>query len=213
MLTPDNVTACLVTRGDQWEQLVRIIGTLPYDEILIWDNAHLGVMDGHLGRATVIGGADLRTAGRYAAMFEAKHDVVFFEDDDTLFAHHDDLMAAYEPGTLTAVYGHGENDGGYGDLPLVCGGGLADRGAVLDAMRRFKGDPICLDEWDRDELAYADFAIGVLIPFKHVDLPFEINMDIAQHPSRLVNQPWAADAKRRVTERARAIRDKALTPA
>ena len=39
------------------------------------------------------------------------------------------------------------------------------------------------------------------------DLPFEINMDIAQHPSRLCNQAWAAEAKARVTARARAIRD------
>ena len=184
MLTADQVSACLVTRGDQPDQLARIIATLPYDEVIVWDNSVR---------------PNYRTAGRFMAAIEARHDVVYFQDDDTLFTHHHELMAAYEPGTITAVYGHGDNDGGYGDLPLVCGGALADRQAVLDAFTQV--------EHTIEGLAYADFTVGVLTPFKHVDLPFEINMAIAQHPSRLCNQPWAYDAKARVTARARAIRD------
>jgi hypothetical protein len=184
-ITPDKVSACLVTRGDQPEQLERIIATLPYDDIVVWDNS--------------LRHWDAKTSGRYSAMLEAKHDVVYFQDDDTLFTHHDKLMAAYEPGRITAVYGHGTDDGGYGDLPLVCGGALADRGLFTEPLRTLQHDP--------QSLAYADFHVGVLIPFKHVHLPFEINMPVAQHPSRLVNQPWAAEAKRRVTERARQIRD------
>ncbi len=187
MIDPRYVTACLVTRGDQPEQVRRIIETLPYGEIIVWDNS---VRE------------DWKTAGRYMAMDEASNDVVYFQDDDTLFLHHDELMAAYEPGMITAVYGHGVNDGGYGDLALVCGGALADREAVRPGWESF------LRVWQNDQdLAYADFHVGVLTPFKHVDLPFLIDMEIAQHPSRLCNQPWAADAKRRVTERARAIRD------
>jgi hypothetical protein len=185
VISPANVTACLVTRGDQPEQLARIVESLPYDEIVVWDNS--------VER-------DYMCAGRYAATALASHDVVYFQDDDTLFTRHAELMAAYEPGKITAVYGHGANDGGYGDLPLVCGGALADR-ALFDPFL-----PL-LDEWGRDELAYADFYVGVLTPFKQVHLPFEINYGIAQHPSRLCNQPWAADAKARVTARARAIRD------
>ena len=189
-VTADKVSACLVTRGDQPEQLERIIGTLPYDEVIVWDNKPV----------------DLLCAGRYAAMESAKHDVVYFQDDDTLFHHHDKLMAAFEYGRITAVYGHGDNDGGYGDLPLVCGGALVDRNTVRDAV--WKYNPLPLDVgWTRDELAYADFAVGVLAPFRHVHLPFQINYPIAQHTSRLVNQPWAADAKARVTQRARMIRD------
>jgi hypothetical protein len=180
-----------VTRGDQPEQLARIIATLPYDEVIVWDNS---VRE------------DWKTAGRYKAMDEAKHDVVYFQDDDTMFYQHDRLMEAYEPGMITSTYGHGSNDGGYGDLALVCGGALADRAAVLPGWESF------LRVWQTDEdLAYADFHVGILTPFKHApDTSFVIHMDIAQHPSRLCNQPWAADAKRRVTERARAIRDAAL---
>jgi len=185
VLRPEDVTACLVTRGDQPEQMRLIIDTLPYGEIIVWDNSRRE--------------HDLKTAGRYAAMSMAQNDVVYFQDDDVLFSHHDELLAAYEPGTITAVYAHGENDGGYGDLPLVGAGALADRHAVAHALETL--------EQDDESLAYADFHVGVLTPFKHVDLPFLVDMGIAQHPSRLCNQPWAAEAKRRVTERARAIRD------
>jgi hypothetical protein len=185
-----HVTACLVTRGDQPEQMERILETLPYGELIVWDNSKLG---------------DLKTAGRYAAMLEATNDVVYFQDDDTLFTRHASLMQSYKAGHIIATYGHGRDDGGYGDLPLVCGGALADREAVWNGMRRYRQEPLW--EWPADDLYYADFAIGVLTPFMHVGDPFEINMAIAQHPSRLCNQPWAAAAKARVTGRARAIRD------
>jgi hypothetical protein len=54
----------------------------------------------------------------------------------------------------------------------------------------------------------ADFAVGVLYPsFTHVHLPFDINLEVAQHGSRLVNQPWQRDLKLKITRRARGIRD------
>jgi len=180
-----HVSACLVTRGDQPEQLARIIDTLPYDEIIVWDNSRE---------------PDMLTAGRYMAATQAKHGVVYFQDDDVLFTRHVELMAAYEPGGITAVYAHGDNDGGYGDVPMVGAGALADKQAVLEAYRTL---PHTVEDY-----AYSDFHVGVLTPFTQIHLPFEINYAIAQHPSRLVNQPWAAAAKARVTGRARKIRDR-----
>lgn len=190
---PADVTACLVTRGDQTEHLERIVDELPFGEIIVWNNAERE--------------HDLRTAGRYAAMMEASNRVVYFQDDDTIFRYPRSLCRFYEPGQITATYGHGENPAGYGDLPLVCGGGLADRVAVLDALCDYRAGPIRLETWTPEELAYADFAVGILTPFRHVHLPFEIVLSIAQGSERLVNQPWAAAAKAGVTARARAIRD------
>ena len=186
----------MVTRGDQPEQMARILDSLlPYGEVIVWDNSER---------------EDFATAGRFMAMAEARHEVCYTQDDDVLVPESTQraLLAAYEPGMTIANYGHGENDGGYGDLPLVCGGGLMHSSEVLGAIHTYCEE---YGEWGRDELAYVDFIVGVLVPFKHIHEPFEINMPIAQHPSRLCNQPWAADAKRRVTERARAIRD--LVPA
>ena len=191
-IIPSKVSACLVTRGDQPEQMERILASLlDYDEVVVWDNSQ---RENHM------------TAGRFMAMGEARNEVCYTQDDDVLVPREtqEKLLRAYNPGVTTAVYGHNDNDGGYGDLPLVCGGGLYHRSAALAAISAYTHE---YGEWGRDELAYADFIVGVLVPFRHVHLPFEINLPVAQHPSRLVNQPWAADAKHRMTERARAIRD------
>lgn len=190
-LSPDEVTACLVTRGDQPAAVKRICESLIFERIIVWDNSQRD---------------DMKTAGRYWATGQATTPVVYYQDDDVIVPRTTQLalLEAYEPGVPTAVYAHGENAGGYDDLPLVGAGALVDRGMPMEAMRRYikhggsGGDSF---------LYYCDFAIGVLYPrFKHLHLPFEI-LPVAQDPSRLCNQPWAADMKLEVTERARAIRD------
>jgi hypothetical protein len=114
------------------------------------------------------------------------------------------LLEEYEEGVCVANWGHGANPDGYDDLPLVCGGAVVDRGLCFDSIVQYAAH-YPLDEAFQYE---ADFVVGVLYPdFRHVHLPFEINLDIAQHPSRLVNQPWQRDLKYEITERARGIRD------
>lgn len=189
-ITPDQVTACLVTRGDT--DMQPILDTLPYKHVIVWDNSER---------------EDVKTFGRYRAMFEAPTDLVYFQDDDCLFTRHAELMAAYQPGTTTAVYGHGTVEAGYGDLPLVCGGGIASR-RLLD---RAIGLYAAYFELDQDFLYDCDFAIGVLNPFKHVHLPFEIR-DLAYNGRRLADEPWQRETKLRVTNRARWIRDHVLGP-
>jgi hypothetical protein len=89
------VSACLITRGDV--DLEPILATLPYDEVLIWGPDR----DEHPG-----------TYGRYQLMREATFDLVYTQDDDCLFREHDRLMRHYEPGGITAVYGHGDTPDG-----------------------------------------------------------------------------------------------------
>jgi hypothetical protein len=198
VIDPSQVSACLVTRGDQPEQMARILDSLlPYDEVIVYDNSQR---------------RNVRTAGRFYAMVDARNEVCYTQDDDVLVpsATQLALLEAYEPGMTVANYAHYPEEGGYGDMPLVCGGGLMHKSQVRDLIWRYRKH---YKRWGREENAYADFIVGVLAPFKHIHEPFEINYAIAQHPSRLCNQPWAADAKRRVTERARAIRDARLVPA
>jgi hypothetical protein len=67
-----------------------------------------------------------------------------------------------------------------------------------------------LDHHPADDMFHyeADFIAGVLYPrFAHLHLPFEINHEVAQHPSRLVNQPFQRAMKFEATCRARRIRD------
>jgi hypothetical protein len=192
MLNRSDVTACLVTRGDQPEMLERIRESLIFPNVIVWDNSVR---------------PDRKTAGRYYATMEARTPVVYYQDDDVVVPQstQEKLLAAYEPGVATAVYGHGATPGGYDDLPLVGAGALIDRALPWQMLDRYLQQHPCDDAFLYD----ADFIAGVLYPvFKQVRLPFEINMAVAQHPSRLCNQPWQANMKLMVTERARAIRDR-----
>lgn len=198
MLSPSDVTACLVTRGDQPNMMRRIRDSLIFDQVIVWDNSTRAV--------------DYKTMGRYAATWEAFTAVVYYQDDDVIVPEETQvaLLEQFEFGVPTCVYGHGDNDGGYGDLPLVCGGALIDQEMPWAAARRY----LAHHPSDESFYYYCDFAIGILYPrFKQVFLPFNIELNVAQHPSRLCNQPWAADMKRLVTDRARAIRDAALVAA
>lgn len=191
------MTACLVTRGDQPEMVDRIVDSLIFDDVVVWNNS---LRD------------DKKVAGRYYATLEAKHDTVFFQDDDVVVPADTQqrLCDAHMPGVMVANWGHGENPDGYDDLPLVGVGAICDRDLPWQALERY------LEEWPADDgfLYEADFIAGVLYrDFRHLYLPFDINMPVAQHPTRLVNQPWQKQLKHDMTLRARAIRDRVLVSA
>lgn len=81
-MTFDDISAVLVTRGDV--DLEPIIETLPYGEVVIWDNSKRPV--------------DYGVFGRYVAIAETTRPLVYFQDDDCLVSCHADLLAAWEPG-------------------------------------------------------------------------------------------------------------------
>lgn len=192
MIGRADVTACLVTRGDQRAAMSRVLASLIFENVIVWDNSERPV--------------DMKVAGRYGAVLEATTTAVYFQDDDVIVPEETQLalLDAYEPGVVVANWGHGENPDGYDDLPLVCGGAILDRDLPWRALDRY------LEHFPRDDAFYyeSDFVAGALYPeFRHVRLPFEIDLAIAQHPSRLVNQPWQKELKLKITNRARAVRD------
>lgn len=191
MITPDDVTACLVTRGDQPEMMARILDSLVFDKIVVWDNS-----ERH----------DKKCAGSYWAALEAPTPIVYFQDDDVVVPPETQqaLVDAYKTGVCVANWGHGENPDGYDDLPLVGGGGIVDGDLCWQAIERYaRYFPL-----NTEFLYEADFVVGVLYHrFEHLHLPFDINVPIAQHSSRLVNQPWQKDLKLKVTNQARWVRD------
>jgi hypothetical protein len=194
MLRYEDVTACLITKGDQPEMLARILQTLPYPEVIVWDDTR----------------PEHRVYGRFQAMREAKTRVCYTQDDDCLFTHHDELMAAYEDGIPTYVYGHYPEEGGFGDTPLPCGGALVPKDVAFAAHDRY------LEHYPADEafLLYCDFACGILYPrFKQVHLPFEIDLTVAQRPDRICNTPGTPAMKQLVADRSRALRDRTAVAA
>ncbi len=185
-LSPADVTACLVTRGDV--DLEPILNTFPdYADVIVWGPDR----------------PEWHVLGRYLAMFEATTAVVYTQDDDCIFRHHAELCAEYEPGVLVSTYGHGENPDGYDDMALVHGGAIMDVELPLRAFDRY------LEWWPWDEgfMREADMINGTITPHRHVSLPFEIRMDIATRPNRMCNQPWQKSLKLEITNRARKVRD------
>lgn len=170
----------------------RIRESLIFDQVVVWDNSVQ---------------PDWKCAGRFMAAALAPTDLVYWQDDDVIVPPETQraLLEAYEA-PIVANWGHGENPDGYDDLPLVCGGAIASKQAAWDCIRRYAAHHAL----DVEFMYEADFVVGALYPtFKHVDLPFAINLEVAQHGSRLCNQPWQRDLKLAITERARAIRDAA----
>jgi hypothetical protein len=184
-MRPEDVTACLITRGDV--DMAPILESLPYPNVIVWGPDR----------------AELHVYGRYCGMLEAKTQVVYTQDDDCVFTRHEELLAAYQPGVIVSTYGHGENPDGYDDMALVHGGAIMDAHLPQLAFARY------LSRWPLDEgfLREADMVNGTITPHVHVDLDFEIRMDIATRPNRMCNQPWQRDLKREITNRARQVRD------
>ena len=110
------VTAVLVTRGDC--DLTPIIETLPYDELIVWDNSKR---------------RDLGIYGRYAAITEASHDVIYVQDDDVLVTCHQRLLEHFRPDRLLVNYPEPW------DIPWVARGALFHRDLPGRAFARYLG--------------------------------------------------------------------------
>lgn len=202
MLDASDVTAVLVTRGDQPEMIREILASLIFDHVIIYDNTQQ---------------LDCKTAGRYMPLrnplrWKVPTSIAYFQDDDLLLpeASQRSLLDAYKPGVVVANWAHGDDPDGYDDLPLVGAGAILDKNLPWRALRRY------LKHYPEDLLFRyeADFIAGALYEnFEHVWLPFNINLDVAQDESRLCNQPWQRDRKFDATQRARAIRDGLLVAA
>jgi hypothetical protein len=191
VIDPRDVTACLVTRGDQPEMMARIRESLVFDHGVVWDNSQR---------------EDWKCAGRYKAAERARTDVVYFQDDDVIVPRETQkaLLAEYDGEDCLAVYAHGDEPAGYDDLPLIGCGALVNRHAAQRAIDRYAG------RWplDDDFRYEADFVVGVLYGnWRHLHAPFNIEYEIATDPSRLARQPWQRSLKFEITNRARRIRD------
>jgi hypothetical protein len=185
MIRAADITACLITRGDV--DMEPILATLPYPNVIVWGPDR----------------PELHVYGRYAAMRHAPTRHVYTQDDDCIFRHHEQLLAAFEPGSITAVYGHGETPGGYEDVALVHGGAILDRRVAFAAFDEY----LLRYPYDEGFLREADMISGTIGAHHEVDLPYEIRMEIATAPNRMCNQPWQRDLKLKITDQARAVRD------
>lgn len=185
-LDPRDVSAIIPTRGNV--DLRPVIDSLPYTDIVLWNNAERD--------------HDYRAFGRYAAIPETKNPVIFWVDDDVIFTAHDELLAAYEPGRLVCNMDDDWIDGaGYRDR---CG--MQGAGSLCDADLPAKiwAGYLAAHPWDDDALTEADFVFGALVPFTVVDLGYQAR-EFADDPDRLYTQPGQTARKHMMIDRCRAL--------
>lgn len=197
---PSDVTAVLITRGDQpeWQaEREKQFERLGMDYIIVKS-------------------PDILT--RYTtAERHAQTTAVFFQDDDvnlpdeTILA----LCDLYEPGILvTSMFDAWIEAQGYFDLALVGLGGICDVGLWKDAFRRWfdaygngSGDAMHRLRWD------ADFIFGTLAKWRRFDLGGEehIDMDVATGEGRLATTPGQHERKFETIDMTRKLRTVVLT--
>ncbi len=114
-LDPLNVSAVIPTRGDV--DLAPILESLPFRDVVIWDNSKRP--------------RDYGIYGRYAAIREAKYPVVVTQDDDLIVTCWLDLLDAYQPGWLTVNYPEPW------DIPWVARGAIFDCDLPGRAFQRY----------------------------------------------------------------------------
>jgi hypothetical protein len=184
-----DVSAVLITKGDV--DLQPILDLIPFDDIVIWDNSKRP--------------EDMKTYGRHLAEAECKHDVIYHQDDDLLFKDFDGLMAAYEPGRITAnMPSPWYETVGY-DVKrqvMLGAGSLIDKGLAQQALDRY----LAVYPFDDDFITYCDCIVGALVPSHRVDLGYEI-LPQATWDNRMSTVPGCWERKAMMDARAFALRD------
>lgn len=127
VITPDKVTAVLVTMGDV--NLEEMTATMPPEfEIVVWNNC-----DGSR--------ADYKVFGRYMGILEATRPVIWFQDDDCTLTEEQYavMLDAYEPGVVTGnmIYEDATWRRRYHDMTLLGWGAIFDRDLPWKALMRF----------------------------------------------------------------------------
>lgn len=164
-----NVSAVLVTRGDV--DMEPILASLPYDDVVVWDNSER---------------ENSGIYGRYLAIAEAKHDVIYTQDDDLIFRHHAELQAAYKPGVMVV------NRPSPYDIPWQGGGALFRRDLPQRAFERYWAK-FPHDHYFR--FFACDGIFALLTEHEAVDLGWE-NREFADAPGRVSTSPGWWGGKR-----------------
>lgn len=126
MITPDQVSVCLVTMGDV--DLRLLTNHMPPEfEIVVWDNSRRP--------------QDWKVFGRYMAIEEASRPVIAFLDDDAYLTRDqwDVLLAEYEPGVVTGNLIHDDPvwRKRYFDTTLLGWGAVFDRNLPAIAFEKY----------------------------------------------------------------------------
>lgn len=189
MITPSDVSAVLVTRGDV--DISRILEALAvFNDVVVWDNSKR---------------EDWKLFGRYVGMGECERDIVYVQDDDIFVppATIRGLVEAYEPGVITANMCEGwARHRDMLDAVQIGAGGIMDRAIPPRVFAKY--DAL----FPRDDLfyLYTDTIVAIPSRIKRIDLPLEV-LDWGYAPNRMNALPDFAECLAESIRRGRAVRD------
>jgi hypothetical protein len=147
-----DISCVIPTRGNV--DLTEVLDSLPFTDVVVYDNSQRN---------------DLGIYARYAAIAEARNDVIVTQDDDVIVPCWEQIIDAYEPGVLACNYKEPW------DIPWVASG------AIFDAHLPFEAFTTYLSSYPTDWLfthRICDAVFGLLTPnvkvfyHGHQDLPY-----------------------------------------
>jgi hypothetical protein len=196
LLSPTEVTAVIVTRGDV--PLDPVLDSLVFSNKIVWDNSQED--------------EDQMTYGRLLGALRAPTEVIYSQDDDIVHspANQMRILASYQPGVLTGCMWKDWSDGarrqgienGYDDLVFPGSGSISDRTLWQDAHSQY------LNQYPEDDFfrMWSDTIIGVISPTVQLPLVFE-ELDWGNNGNRMAHMQDAVALKTEAIRRAREVRD------
>lgn len=176
-----DISAVLVTRGDcDLAPILESISFSEVDDVVIWDNSVR---------------PNLSVYGRYAGMLEAKHELIYVQDDDTLVPVQD-LIDAYDGGRLCNMPPSRTE---YTDSSLLGWGAIFPQADADEAFELWPG-PVDLND--------CDIIFTVLKPFQRVDVGCEY-LPWYDDPHRMFHQADHYSRRAEILRKARMVRDQA----
>jgi len=194
VLSPSDVTAVIVTRGDV--DLAPVLDSLIFSDAIVWNNADRPI--------------DQMTYGRVLAASLAPNEVIYSQDDDLIHSHENQwrILHSYDEERMVGCMWPEWSDGarrqgienGYGDLVFPGSGSISHRDTWLDAVDLYL-DRYPLDDFFR---LWSDTLIGVIAPTTALDVRFDV-LPAAENGCRMANLPDAVALKTEAIRRGREI--------
>jgi hypothetical protein len=195
LLSPDDVTAVIVTRGDV--DLQPVLDSLIFEDVIVYDNSVM---------------PDLKTYGRFVGASQAENVTIYSQDDDIVHSpkQQRQILNSYEPGVLTGCMWSEWSDGarrqgienGYDDLVFPGSGSICDFWVWESALARY------ITRWRPDDFfhLWSDTIIGVISPTKQLDIRFE-ELDWGNNGNRMAHMEDAVALKTEAIRRGREVRN------
>lgn len=178
MVSPAEVSAVLVTRGDV--DMGPVIASLPFDDVVVWDNSQRP--------------EDFQCYGRFTGVTEARHDIIYVQDDDVIVPAWA-LLDLYDP-SKQAILANKKPDEEWRFLGV---GALFPR-ALADCFQGYAA----LYGLDRDFYRAADVVFAYQHGYESVWVGYE-ELPWSRAPNRMYLQPGHYEVRERLRERTLAL--------